>query len=198
MTRFFVPAVMVTLGLQLISAQASAQIFGPRNIGRNTNGATTLSAAGQVEPNRRFVRGQRSAANFVGSDRNEAQAFVGSVQTVNDGNVTSTVAGLREQPTARVNRRRVRRTGGLYAERLAPSFSVPAPDPATPDPITSFSPALMEISQQERIELSRSADGKMVTLKGTVSNDHERRIAELLVMFEPSAKSVKNDLQVAP
>ncbi len=180
--------------------RASAQLFGPRSIGRNARGdqLTSMESAGTVGGSRRFVRGQRAANDFVGSDRDEAAAFIGNIQATNDGEVTDSVTGLREQPTVRVNRARVRKTTGLYAARLSPDFvtQLPGAGAAAQKPV--FSVALGMLSEQQGFQISLSPTQRSATLTGTVQTNHDRQIAEILVMFEPGLESVKNDLQVVP
>jgi hypothetical protein len=178
--------------------QAKAQLFGPRSIGRNTRGQqmTALESAGSVDETRRFVRGQRAANNFVGSDRDEAAAFIGNVQATNDGEVTDSVTGLREQPTARVNRARVRKTTGLYAARLSPNFARQPQQSGHAVVRPAYSAALNSLSEQRGFQISLSPTRRSAILTGTVQSEHDRQIAELLVMFEPGLENVKNDLQV--
>jgi len=180
--------------------RASAQLFGPRNIGRNSRGQqlTTMGSAGSVGENRRFVRGQRAAGDFVGTDRDDASAFVGNTQATNDGAVTDSVTGLREQATVRVNRARVRKTTGLYAPRLTPTFATQLPGHGEFTKSPAVSVALNALSEQRGFQISLSPMQRSVVLTGIVPTKHDRRIAELLVMFEPGLESVKNDLQVAP
>ncbi len=180
--------------------RVSAQLFGPRNIGRNARGQqlTSMGAAGSVRENRRFVRGQRAIDDFVGTDRDDASAFVGNTQTTNDGAVTDSVTGLREQATVRVNRVRVRKTTGLYAPRLSSTFATGLPGRGELPKNPAVSVALNTLSEQRGFQISLSPTQRSVVLSGTVPTEHDRKIAELLVMFEPGLESVKNDLQVVP
>ena len=41
-----------------------------------------------------------------------------------------------------------------------------------------------------------ASDGNVVILQGTVTNDHERRLAESLVRLTPGVRQVRNELQV--
>ena len=180
--------------------RAEAQLFGPRDIGRNARGQqlTGMESAGSVGANRRFVRGQRAVNDFVGSDRDDAAAFVGNIQSTNDGVVTDSVAGLREQATVRVNRARVRKTTGLYAARLSPTIAMHLPGHGNFTERPAISVALSSLSEQRGFQISLSPTQRSVVLTGTVPTKHDRKIAELLVMFEPGLESVKNDLQVVP
>jgi len=180
----------------------SAQLFGPRNIGRNSRGQqlNAFDAAGTVSGNRRFVRGARAVGNFVGTDRGEAAGFVGSTMATNDGQVSASVTGLREQSTVRVNRPRSRNSSGVYPERLSVAFEVKR-QAATNDVASVATPetsaALDSISNPNGIRVSRIPTERIAVLTGSVATEHDRRIAELLVMFEPGVENVTNDLQLA-
>ena len=162
---------------------------------------TDTSTAGTVTEDRRFVRGMRSSDNFVGADRTEASVFVGSTQATNDGEVTTAVETLREQPTVRVNRDATAARRGMYRPRLRIAF---APQPplrgdGSPKPQRSFetlSIPLRELSNERGVQISHVPMERAATLSGTVPTEHDRQIAELLVMFEPGVETVKNDLQV--
>ncbi len=213
----------ITCLLLFSTASVEAQLFGPRNVGRNTRGArrTAPNAAGTVTEDRRFVRGSRTASDFVGTDKEAAAAFVGNTQAVNDGNVTSAVTGLREQPTMRVNRPLTVRRTGIYAPRVKIDFEVPTKvrsGPTAADPTTAgsafpnsntasranvagadlpqMSLALRQFVRRHSLQISPAPTERSVILSGTVPTEHDRRIAELLASFEPGLENVKNDLQV--
>lgn len=217
-------SLVITCLLLFSTVSVEAQLFGPRDVGRNTRGAsrTAPNAAGTVTQDRRFVRGSRTASDFVGTDKEAAAAFVGNTQAINDGNVTSAVTGLREQPTMRVNRPLTIPRTGLYAPRVKIDFEVPprvdsgptVPDTTTQDPAPSnsnaanpprvaaaelpqMSLALRQLVRRHGLQISPAPTERSVILSGTVPTEHDRRIAELLANFEPGLENVKNDLQVA-
>ncbi len=180
---------------------ATAQLFGPRNVGRNTHGQqpNAFDAAGTVSGDRRFVRGARAAGDFVGTDRGEAAGFVGNTLARNDGQVPASVTGLREQPTVRVNRPRGRTTSGLYPERLSVAFRVRDAEAAAVTPETSAAlERIRAAGSATEIRITRNPTERSAVLTGSVPTEHDRRIAELLVMFEPGLETVTNDLQLAP
>lgn len=202
-TSRILKAVLIPLVLAGLAASANAQLFGPRQIGRNSRGQSLIDSAnvGTTAGNRRFMRDARSASEFVGADPDSGN-FVGSTQSQNDGQAVSAVAGLREQPTLRVNRPRTVSNSGPYPARLQIDFAVPPPAVGTGDRIrvisgVTLSTATQELLQDRRVQLSPAPTGRSVVLTGTVPSAHDRRIAELLVMFEPGVETVANDLQVA-
>lgn len=199
---------LLIVALLVMTATAEAQLFGPRQIGRNSRGASVAdpSTAGTVSADRRFVRGARAADDFVGADKTEAAAFVGNTTATNDGAVTSSVTGLREQPPVRVNRPlRAPRTG-LHLPKLRVAFSIPPRSSAASSPAQPgadggspqhFSTALQEFVQQQGIQISYIPTERAAVLTGIVPTEHDRQIAELLANFEPGLESVTNNLQVA-
>lgn len=182
---------------------AQAQLFGSRDIGRNarSRNLTRPDSVGTVTEDRRFVRGSRAASDFVGSSRADAAAFVGSTQAVNDGVVPSSVTGLREQPTRRVNRPASAAVRGMYRPRMTVAFEVPRTQPRTINGIQSPDQlpvpiALTQLARQHDLQISLSATERSATLTGTVPTENDRQIAELLLKFEPGLENVTNDLQV--
>lgn len=187
----------------MVCESATAQLFGPRAIGRNARGnqMTDTSTAGTVTDDRRFVRGSRSADNFVGADRTEASVFVGNAQATNDGAVTTAVESLREQPTARVNRTATTIRRGMYRPRLSIGFSTQPESQQVADSRgqTTFlrlSQPIRELSVDRGFQVSHVPTERGAILTGTVRTEHDRQIAELLVMFEPGVETVTNRLEV--
>jgi hypothetical protein len=195
--------VLALIALFGLSDSVDAQMFGPRRIGRNSARRTVVDASdvGTATADRRFIRGSRSIEDFVGADSQETSAFVGSAQTINDGEVTTAVEGLREQPTARVNRAATPFYRGRYEPRLQVDFALQAPlsDDRSGNrraPGTPLSAQLQTLSAASGFQVSLAPRARVATLTGTVQTERDRRIAELLVMFEPGVESVKNDLRV--
>lgn len=197
--------ILVVFVLVFASQSTTAQLFGPRTLGRNARGnqMTDTATAGTVTEDRRFVRGARSADNFVGADRTEASVFVGNTQATNNGEVSTAVETLREQPTINVNRNAREPRRGMYRARLRIAFSLqspPQPGSGTATqalpPVVGISQPLQELSAKLGFQISHVPTERVATLSGTVQTMHDRQIAELLAMFEPGVETVKNDLQV--
>lgn len=200
MQRFLLLLIPLTL-----IAPVQAQLFGSRDIGRNARGRNLSrpDSVGTVTEDRRFVRGSRAASDFVGSSRTDAAAFVGNTQSTNDGVVPSSVTGLREQPTRRVNRPASAAVRGMYRPRMSIGFDIPAPQqlPTAARGLQSsdqppVAKALATLARQHNLQISLSATERSATLTGTVPTEHDRQIAELLLKFEPGLENVTNDLRV--
>ena len=205
--------IAIILCVTLWSPVLEAQLFGPRSIGRNSRGQGLRTALPQVESTSssgtepRYLRSQRSTRDFVGNDSQETARFVGNTTANNDGNAGDSVSGLREQPVVRVNRVRIRRATGPYLPRLSVAFAVPgsptiqqkATPPAQTDPTVGESVRLSPLAkfvQQHKLGISPAPREHAVRLTGTVPTERDRRIAELLVLFEPGVESVANDLTI--
>tara|TARA_B100000676_G_C17905595_1_gene747103 strand:- start:248 stop:913 length:666 start_codon:yes stop_codon:yes gene_type:complete len=211
--------IAIILCVTLWSPALEAQLFGPRSIGRNVRGQGLRTALPQVESTSatgstsssgaepRYLRSQRSTRDFVGNDSQETARFVGNTTANNDGNAGDSVSGLREQPVVRVNRVRIRRATGSYLPRLSVAFAVPgsptiqqkATPPAQTNPTVGESVRLSPLAkfvQQHKLGISPDPREHAVRLTGTVPTERDRRIAELLVLFEPGVESVANDLTV--
>lgn len=149
----------------------------------------------------RFSRGSRRRNAFVGSDRSDVTSFVGSEQARTQGNVTSSVAGLREQAQVRVNRaRRAASSTGRYEARLSLDpdlLSGTAPRPQR-DALSPQRRLARFFSAQKRGAVAVSGSNRVATLSGRVESIREKRIAGLIASFEPGVSSVRNDLQVEP
>ena len=198
---------LVVVAMLATAGTAEAQLFGPRPIGRNSRDVSVAdpARAGTVTANRRFVRGARAANDFVGADKTEAAVFVGNTVVTNDGAVTSSVTGLREQTPMRVNRPLRASQTGLHLPKLNVAFSIPlrlptpdsqaepGADSGSPQPVST---ALRAFVKQRGIQISFFPTERDAVLAGIVPTEHDRQIAGILASFEPGLETVTNDLQV--
>ncbi len=193
--RCTLSTLFVTTLFLLLSDAASAQLFGERTLGQSISRrrSNSMSAVGTVDPSRRFVRGQRSAGEVVGVNSAATQSFVGKEQATPGGVVTSSVAGLREQRRRSVNQPRRISKNGRYPERLRIGFNTPTPQKGTE---VAVSPKLISIMAQRGIQIEVSAATHSAILRGVVPSEHDREIAELLVLFEPGIEKVENELTI--
>jgi hypothetical protein len=152
-----------------------------------------------VDENARFIRGNRDATDFVGADAGEAQRFVGrqqagqaqeeirsavdqlQVETATDANQT---AGPTLPPRMRLN-----------APRLKVGFDfTPQADADIGTQLASRLQTALRQNGSRRIDVSVTGDEAV--LRGEVASERERKLAELLVRFEPGITRVQNELQV--
>ncbi len=166
-------------------------------IGQAANAIGSLGTRMQVN-NTRFVRGNRSSQDFVGSNRSDLNGFVGAGQAIGIGRVPSAVENLRIETTkTKINRPLPPQPAkGMYYPRLEIDFRTTA---SQSEPIVE-GPASQDVSDRiaqvsggnARVTMA----GNTAILRGQVNTV---RISDLLVQllsFEPGIDRVKNELVV--
>lgn len=208
------------LGVILVSTcfanipTASAQLIGNRTIGssalslqqqRTGTGSTSApqgssigSATGLQGANARYMRGNRSRQDFVGSNRTDLSGFVGSGQALGVGRVPTAAESLRLEATKadRINRPLPAQPAkGMYYPRLVIESreetlsgvgkAGPASAAAT-ERITEFSNGRANVTMW----------GTTAVLRGTVSSSRDADLLAQILSFEPGIDQVKNELVV--
>jgi hypothetical protein len=183
----------------VLTDQVDAQMFGARQVGRPLSRQAGPGAGAALENqgvgtlrNQRFLRGNRSARNFVGTDRTDAE-FIGAQQAGAGINVRSAVTSVNTgSGDGQVNQPLTR--GGansLYEPRLTIGFPYDGP------PREPLLGRLSErLQRQVGPQVAVSLAGRTATLRGAVGSAEERELAELLTSFEPGISDVQNDLRV--
>ncbi len=188
-------------GLILLSAflaagsSADAQLFGSTSLNPNRKSAVdALKEAREARQN-----GQSRAGTFVGAGAGGQTRFVGSAQVPSDGSTvtSSAVAGLTEQELPELNVPRTRRTSGIYDERLTIAFDYERRTPVPRSRPPGRNSALKHLFGDHPISVQVEPDRHTARLTGTVASAELRRIAELIVLFEPGIDRVVNELTVA-
>jgi hypothetical protein len=224
MTRITVLIAVAFVVSFLLAQGASAQLFGERTVGRGrpASGASTTRTTGRASPAKtaagakpaagettgslisedaRFVRGNRTASDFVGAGTGEARRFVGSEQAGGESaEIRSAIDNLQVEAAPDANQ-----TAGavrpprvpMNAPRLRIDFEF-APQVATTlsDQLSRRLQAASPRAGTSRIEVSVAGD--VAILRGEVASARDRKLAELLVGFEPGIAAVKNQLVVRP
>ena len=203
--------IFICLALSCCSfSQADAQLFGQRSVGNPINspsnraGSNSNSPAsvgpgvGMLDGSERFVRGNRSRRDFVGSDRNEQSGFVGAGQAIGVGRVPSATEGLRIETSnaLRLNRPLPPQAKkGIYYPRLELGFDAP-------DTLVSRDGDVADQRLRARIAsvagdgLSIDIAGRTATLTGSVESHRASELVEQLLSFEPGIDRIQNQLQV--
>lgn len=189
---------------------AQAQLFGARSVGNtissplsqggSLNSNTAGSAVGTLTGNERFVRGNRSRRDFVGSDRNEQSGFVGSGQAIGVGRVPSATEGLRIQTSdsQRINRPiPAQSTKGIYYPRLEIGFDVRPSTTVSPDALSADERLLARVVHVTGDSIQLTLAGRTAILRGTVKSPHDAELAAQLLSFEPGIDRIQNDLSIA-
>jgi len=195
-----------------LSQQRAASSAPPSNIGiglANTGGigqaANAIGSLGtrmQVN-NTRFVRGNRSSQDFVGSNRMDLDGFVGSGQAIGVGRVPSAVENLRIETTkTKINRPLPPQPAkGMYYPRLEIDFETTmasqneglveglAEGPASQD-------VSDRVSQFSGGNASVRMAGSTAILRGRVNTIRTSELLVQLLSFEPGIDRVKNELLV--
>ena len=207
MSRSTCFGVLTWLGLATMASVGQAQLFGPqRNFGRPLSrrpapGIAAAEGVGQIQGGERFLRGNRGRGEFVGSDRRDVGAFVGSEQGRTRGTIVAATAGLQEEPNPA---RRLNRpvpplaAGAMYPPRLELDASVyeasRRESRTTSERVTAGLRRAPCFSPECSIEAL--VVGRKAILRGEVVDAKQRDLAQLLVLFEPGISEVENGLVV--
>jgi hypothetical protein len=152
-----------------------------------------------IDETARYVRGNRAREDFVGRDTLDADSFVGSQQATGEGEIRSAIdeADIETVPdAAAMSALPLPATVPLYPPRLQIDFDY---QPRPKAEVSSQLALRLESSlanDSNRIEVL--VEGDATILRGVVGSERERRLAELLVRFEPEVARVENQLVVQP
>lgn len=187
----------ILTSIALIATMANAchaqGLFGQRELGGSLSRrsvAGSRAASGAEPGGQRFLRGERTVADFVGG---AAAGFVGRQSATTAA--TTSVSGLTEEVRPPINRRRVIRQGELYAERLR-LVSDSQPQISVEQKPRALSQSLRTLIQSRSLTIEVSQEGHSAILRGAVPSEHDRQTIALLVMFEPGIQKVENELTV--
>ncbi len=205
MFRYLLPAALILIALSDVQI-ANAQLFGQRNLGESLSrrarpGSSGGEGAGELRGNERFVRGNRSARDFVGSDMADTGRFVGVQQGRSRGTIRSAITNLRPPRDQNVNQPQARRTPPTlpYAPRLQLGFVAPALAPGVV--AEGISERLVDAlslrhSAGPMGHVQVSLQGRTAILQGEVASEHERALAEQLTLLEAGVSEVLNELTI--
>lgn len=187
---------------------AHAQLFGERTLGqplRRRAGSPATSAmdsAGTVRGDERFLRGNRSRNDFVGSNRGSLEGFVGAGQAIGVGRVRSAVESLREPPdrSSQINRPLPK----LPADAMYyPRLSIPATELAS-DAFVSAVTVQRDAKLEARLSKEAGAEVQVLhkedrtVLRGIVASEAMAEKLRIVASFEPHIDTVEDQLVVAP
>jgi hypothetical protein len=200
--------------------EAQGQLFGERNLGGGLNrspgpaptgGGAPGGAAGGMEFRsvnpERFVRGQRRADSFVGGAQLEPGSdFVGRELPTTPGAIRSAIDGSLPRQPARRSARINRPLTPTPRNMVRPPRLSFVPDAAfIPEPVMPEGDGFM--TRDERLtdlmtrRVSPTAvvriENRRAVLEGTVDSPENRRLAEIMLRFEPGVDEVDNQLEIA-
>ena len=159
---------------------------------------STKSTADKI-PSGRFLKDKRRSGDFVGTDAGERREFVGAQEASGATRVRSATSGLRVKKSREANvqvRAATERRNAMYDPRLVVAFEV-----------NRQSPRAIQADLRRRLVDSRhlkwagpvsvTVRGDTAVLAGTVASQHDREMAEIVLMFEPGISKVENRLEVS-
>lgn len=148
---------------------------------------------------KRYLRGNRSRLDFVGSNRTDLSGFVGSEQALGVGGVTSAADSLRLETTRNAKTNKplpAQPAKGMYYPRLEIAFDV-APSQGELLPVGDASMDIRErVAQVSGGSVNVTMSGNTAILRGTVSSVRTSELLTQLLTFEPGVNGVKNELVV--
>lgn len=159
---------------------------------------------GQIAGNERFIRGNRQGGQFVGRDQTDSTAFVGAT-TGGLGQVGAT-AGLQRRNQQNPNNAARQGTTGRnqkqYRTIRTPAFDFPEPLPETVSATLGSRMVAAQIAPSSRQAVGLrslagvqvAVEGRTAILRGAVTRDHDRVLAEKLALLEPGISRVRNEL----
>ena len=183
--------------LLLLEPAAHAQLFGERRVGaplRPGGSAAAEQNPGNLTGSERFLRGNRSRRDFVGSDRNEADGFVGASQAIGVGRVPAATESLRMETTntARINRPLPPLPAkGMYYPRLEVDFEIV---PRSESEMVSVATERLQkrVEQVAGSGVRMVVQGRTARLQGTASSSEAAELAAIMASFEPGIDRVEN------
>lgn len=191
-----------------VPSEAFGQLIGNRTVGTapgfnqpRTPGGNPGSGNNLSPPiNGRFVRGNRSRNDFVGSNRTDQTGFVGSTQAIGVGRVQSAVEGLRAIPQRSVNRPLPSQPStGLYYPKLEIDFMKKVAsnkDERTARVETVFWEAQERVSNVSGAKVSVVRVGELAIVRGEVQDERTADLIITLLGFEPGVDQVRNEMQI--
>ena len=197
--------VAVSTGVQ---REACGQLIGNRSVGtapgfnqpRTPGGNPGVSNNLSPSISGRFIRGNRSRNDFVGSNRTDQQGFVGSTQAIGVGRVPSSVEGLRAATQRNVNRPLpAQPSTGLYYPKLEIDFSeedASDKDEQTTRVATVFSQTQERVAKVAGANVSVVRVGGLAIVRGVVTDKRTADLIVTLLGFEPGVDQVRNEMQI--
>jgi len=220
------PAVLVALAIGVFAtADASAQsmfssgsnnMFGGRSLGSFNSGNFGLGGGrpsmGGEAPQQlnvqtlgesifspgQFQVGARTPGDFIGAGQ-DTQGFVGAATTGQEFRPDTMGTTSRRGSTANRSGGGTGSTGTRTELRTSVSVGFAHPRPTVAEVQESLADRIIRLGRlQMRSPLEVSVRGRTATLRGTVSTEHERLLAEQMVRLEPGIWEVDNQLALEP
>lgn len=168
--------------------------------GANAQGAMPPAPGGIIQNNARFLRGNRTRNDFVGSNRTEMSGFVGSGQALGVGRVPTAAETFRLETRASMRGNKalpLQPATGMYYPRLDIGEGLDESNEV--DENAEFElPA--EIEQRLRKvagdNIRASIVGRTAIVRGQVESERAAELAISLLNFEPGIDRVRSELRI--
>jgi hypothetical protein len=202
-------------GMPSGAASGRQGIFGNRSGSSSRPGQGTLGAGNAFNSQNdlssaRFVRGNRQPNDFVGGSAQDAQHFVGGApEGASAGNWSPSGGSMSPWtpgggfPGSRQNANRNQQGAEGNAEPTAASIrttfraAFDHPEPDAEQLSTSLALRLAKTSAiQTRTPIRVELQGRTAILRGAVSTEHDRDLAEQMIRLEAGIQAVKNEIVV--
>jgi hypothetical protein len=161
----------------------------PMGFGVPKTGTTTTSNSnGSISPSKSSVS---FGAPLYGTALTTSTG-AGSGRTLGAGSATATTGKMGGYPPA---------TGSATPLSKAPVYSIVVGFPTRPPAPAQLQSNLAGVLARSTAlgsdrRIAISGDGATVVLRGTVSNEHDRRLAEAMTRLTPGVHDVRNELQI--
>lgn len=204
------------------TARSSTGTFGQRSLGssaanprsnfsgtgggqQGAQGMQTPQQVGQLTGNERYVRGNRTAQDFVGADTTAAANFFAGMgmggQTGQNNNLNRILNQGRNQNNQNQQLNQNQNQQNTKTQRTVRTVLTVGFDyrPQTTSSISQELSANLTKSRgvQALSPVTVEMTGRTAVLRGVVANDHARSLAERLALLEPGVAVVKNELTVS-
>ena len=205
--------------LNLAESPAYSQLFNSSRLGTQTPGigqsagfaqpfvqgqAAVASGQSMLSGDERFIRGNRSRRDFVGTRNSpiEQARFIGSAQALATGRVRTATEGVKvnEAGAARINRALPPQPAkGMYYPKLELDSATLGED------VADDSKRTFKVDQRLRSRMQKLAgddvqivkEGNVAILQGSVQSSHTAELLVQMVAFEPGIDQVLSQLEVA-
>ena len=201
--QFLFVFVFFLVGSLAVNDSAQAQLFGDRSSRIGTPLSRQSGSGALIQGGERFLRSNRSQRSFVGSDTSEQTTFVGMQEGSTSGNVVTTTSTLPPMPNrAATLNQAFQPSSRIYDPKLIIAFEVPA----TSSQIEinarertrekEILKVLAPIQSNNNQSVSIRLKNRVAILSGEVRSEKAKRIAGLMLSFEPGVGQVVNELVV--
>ncbi len=181
------------------SHSCEAQMFGARTVGRplgQPSAGSMSSDAGTLQGAERFLRGNRSADDFVGVDARDRARFVGLINARNQMAIGDTAVSNapRADQAAQVNSPIKSRAANSMREPLLQIGFEIAPESTERLAEKAQTRIGQAITARFGNQIEVSVAIRTAILRGEVDDAADVRLAELMVSLEPGISKVQNEL----